>query len=157
MNVMLSIVSGTKCHWRDIIRIRGLLLQGLVCCVLCFLANATWWVSYTGVWGHPMVLSPDLCPPQNLPQWSCCLGLDLATVFLGSSRCRFCIGQGRACRGALTPPLYSAPILSNPVSWKVISHGFPSADTTHSRLLPTVALWYPLILTFPPALAHLYN
>lgn len=79
---MSSFVSITKCHWRNITRIRDLLLLGPICCILFSLTNAAWWVSCAEMWGgHPMRLcfmysqythSVILLPCHNL--WSDIVG-----------------------------------------------------------------------------------
>lgn len=124
--------------------LKDLLLLNLVCWVLFFLADAAWWVSCTECgdtqWGYV----PDMCPWCILPQWSCCLSLDLATTFLWSSWCRHYRGQGWACGDIQISSVCPTPSIGSPVPWWVVSHGFPRADSTYSRPMPTVALWYSL-------------
>lgn len=138
----LSFISRTKCYWRDITRVRDLLLLGLVYCVLFFLANATWWVSCAGVWrGHATVLCL-MCAHSTLIS-----EILLPCHILWSPsppQCRHYIGQGWAWKGALNFPACPSPSLGSPVPWRVVSHGFTRIDTTHSRSVLTVALRYSL-------------
>lgn len=140
MSTMLSFVNRTKCHRKDIVRVRDLLL--LVCCVLFFLANVAWGVSCTGVWGHPVGYALGVCPQSTLPQPSGCFSLDLVTTFLWFSWWGHYTGLGWACRGAPSPTACPIPSHGSSVFWRVASHGFPRPGSMWSRPVATVALWY---------------